>query len=425
MTRSSDIPGSYREWAAEQRAADQAEKHAEQQRKARERDRLAQEAIARDDEATAKTAAVDRQIATLQALLRESLSRDPRIDLATLHRRAKVPPLELGQLARPLPAPQWTDFEPEPPRAFGRMFGGQARYEAACEQARRAFARAQADHRHQEAQRHRQVSEARQAHDRQAAEAQRQVDAHNAHVDQLEAGLRQHDRHAVSEYVQIVLDRSPYPAQFPARRSAGYVPESSLLAIEWYLPLVDVVPKFKTFRHIKTRKVIEPTLRPVPEVRQLYQSVIAQIALRTLREIFAASPEDLISTVVFNGRVRDTDPLTGQKIQPHLITLRATREKFTTLILDEPKFNPVECVRRYFFADISPHPDDRRGSAGTAPAGGGARVHARFGGLAVRSWRNASSGHRSGERQRFRGGRQGPRLASSDFGLGGGHLLAR
>ena len=95
MTRSSDIPGSYREWAAEQKAADQAEKRAEQQRKARERDRLAQEAIARDDEATAKTAAVDRQIATLQGLLRESLSRDPRIDLATLYRRAKVPPLEL------------------------------------------------------------------------------------------------------------------------------------------------------------------------------------------------------------------------------------------------------------------------------------------------------------------------------------------
>jgi restriction system protein len=358
MTRRSDLPGSYREWAAEQRAADQAEKRAEQQRKARERDRLAREAIARDDGATAKTAAVDRQVATLQGLLRASLSRDPRISLAALRRRAEVPPLELGGLAWPLPAPQWTDFEPEPPRAFGRMFGGQARYEAACEQARRAFAQAQADHRRLEAQRHRQVSEARQAHDRQVADTQRQVDAHNAHVDQLEAGLREHDRHAVSEYVQIVLDRSPYPAQFPAQRSAGYVPESSLLAVEWYLPLVDVVPKFKAFRHIKTRKVIEPTLRPIAEVRQIYQSVIAQIALRSLREIFAATPEDMISTVVFNGRVHDIDPLTGQKIQPHLITLRATREKFTTLILDEPKFNPVECVRRYFFADISPHPDE-------------------------------------------------------------------
>ena len=83
-----------------------------------------------------------------------------------------------------------------------------------------------------------------------------------------------------------MLDRSPYPARFPAQRSAGYVPESFLLAVEWYLPPVDVVPHHKAFRHIKTRKVVEPTPRPVTEVRQIYQNVIAQIALRALREIF-------------------------------------------------------------------------------------------------------------------------------------------
>src|SRR5579863_5407674 len=98
MTRRSDPPGSYREWAAEQRATDQAERRAEQQRKARERDRLAKEAIARDHEATAKTAAADRQVAALQDLLRASLTRDPRISLVPLRRRAEVPPLELGQL---------------------------------------------------------------------------------------------------------------------------------------------------------------------------------------------------------------------------------------------------------------------------------------------------------------------------------------
>ena len=330
----------------------------EQQHKARERERLAKEAAARDEEAAAKTVAVERQVAVLQGLLQSSLTRDPRISLASLRRRVEVPPLELGQLAVPIAAPQWADFEPEPPRGLQRMFGGQQRYEAACEEARRAFDQAQADHQHREAQRRQQIDEARQAYDRQVADAQREVDAHNAHIDQLEAGLRENDRHAVSEYVQTVLDRSPYPSRFPAQRSAGYVPESSLLAVEWYLPPVDVVPKYKAFRHIKTRKVVEPTPRPVAEIRQIYQGVIAQIALRTLREVFDSTPEDMISTVVFNGRVHDVDPLTGQKIQPHLITLRATRQQFTALVLDEPKFNPVECVRRYFFAEISPHPDE-------------------------------------------------------------------
>ncbi len=358
MARRPESPGSYREWAAAQRAAEEEAKRAEQQRKARERERLANEAAARDEEAATETAAVERQVAKLQGLLQSSLARDPRVSLASLRRRVTVPPLELGQLAVAIPPPQRADFEPEPPRMFQRMFGGQQRYEAACEQASHAFDQAQADQRRREAERRGQVTEARRAHDRQVADAQREVDAHNAHIDEMEVGLRDNDRRAVSEYVQAVLDRSPYPARFPAQRTAGYVPESSLLAVEWYLPPVDVVPQYKAFRHIKTRKVVEPVPRPIAEVRQIYQSVIAQVALRTLREIFDSAPEEMISTVVFNGRVHDIDPLTGQKIQPHLITLRATRQQFTPLVLDQPKFNPVECVRRYFFADISPHPDE-------------------------------------------------------------------
>ena len=337
---------------------EQERKRAEQQRKARERDRIAGEAAARDNEAAEKTLAVERKAAELQGLLQSSLGRDPRISLPSLHRRVALPPLELGQLAVPSPAPQWADFEPEPPRGLRRMFGGEQRYDAASQTAREAFTQAQADHRHRETLRLRQVTEKRQAYDRQLADAQREVDAHNARIGEMEAGLRRNDRHAVSEYVQMVLDRSPYPAGFPAQRSAGYVPESSLLAVEWYLPPVDVIPQYRAFRHIKTRKVVEPTNRPLAEVRQLYQSVIAQIALRTLREIFDSTPDQMISTVVFNGRVHAIDPLTGRKIQPHLITLRATRQQFVPLVLDEPKFNPVECVRRYFFADISPHPDE-------------------------------------------------------------------
>lgn len=136
------------------------------------------------------------------------------------------------------------------------------------------------------------------------------------------------------------------------------MPESSLLAVEWYLPPVELIPENKVFRHIKTRKVVEATPRPLPEIRQIYQRVIAQIALRALREVFDADLYGLITTIVFNGRVHAVDPVTGQRIQPHLITLRATREQFAALVLDEPKFKPVECIRRHFFADVSPHPDE-------------------------------------------------------------------
>lgn len=355
MGRGSSSSGSYRQWEAAQRAQQRAR---EQQRKVDERERAAGEARQRDEDAAARTRAVERRITELERLLRSSLARDPRVSLDSLRRRVAVPPLDLGELAIPVPAPEWGEFEPEPVRGLRRMFGGQQRYETAVDAARQEFQRAQEDHRLREDQRSKQVADARRAYQRRVAEAEREVAAHNAHIDEVAAGLSENDRFAVSEYIQAVLDLSPYPAGFPAERSAGYVPESSLLAVEWYLPPVDVVPEQKAFRHIKTRKAIEPVARPPAEIRLIYQSVIAQIALRTLREVFGSSPDEMISTVVFNGRVHAIDPVTGQKIRPHLITLRATREQFSKLVLDEPKLKPVECVRRHFFADVSPHPDE-------------------------------------------------------------------
>jgi restriction system protein len=362
MAGGSGSSGSYRQWAAEQRAIErareQAAKKAEAERRAREREQAAAESAARDEEARSKSAALDRRVTELETLLLSSLTRNPRISFASLKRSAIIPPLNLGTLAIPVPDPQWSDFEPPPPRGLQRMFGGSQRYQRELDDAARRFTQAQAGHQQQEAARKRRVAEAQASWNRELAKLQRDVDAHNAHVDRLAAGFREHDRFAVSEYVQMVLDRSPYPAGFPAERHAGYVPESSLLAVEWYLPTVDIVPVYKEYRHIKTRKAVEPTNRPLAEISRLYQSVTAQIALRTLRDIFQSTPEEMISTVVFNGRVTTIDPLTGQTIKPHLITLRATREQFASLILDQPKFQPVACVQRYFFADVSPHPEE-------------------------------------------------------------------
>ena len=156
----------------------------------------------------------------------------------------------------------------------------------------------------------------------------------------------------------MVLDRSPYPEGFPAQRHAGYVPESSLLAVEWFLPTFDIIPAHKAFRHVKTRKTIEPTARPPADAQRLYKAVIAQIAVRTVREVFTATPDDMVSTVVFNGHVDTVDPATGRRIQPPLISMRATREKFDELVLAEPRFDPVASIKRHFFAAISPHPEE-------------------------------------------------------------------
>ena len=227
-----------------------------------ERERVAREARERDEEAAARTRAVEQRVAELKGCCDR--------------RSHEIPGSASTRSGAVSPCRPWTWaslrflFRPRSGRTSNlSRHEGSAGCSAVSSSTRlpssepgRHSAEAQDDHRRREAQRRRQVAEARRAHQRQVAEAEREVAAHNAHIDELAAGLRENDRFAVSEYIQAVLDRSPYPAGFPAERSAGYVPESSLLAVEWYLPPVDVVPEQKAFRHIKTRKVVEPTARP-------------------------------------------------------------------------------------------------------------------------------------------------------------------
>lgn len=136
MGRDSSWSGSYRQWEAAQRAQQRAK---EQQRKVEERERAAGEARLCDEEAAAQTRAVEQRITELAQLLRSSLARDPRVSLDSLRRRVAVPPLDLGELAIPVPAPEWADFEPEPVRGLRRMFGGQQQYGAAVDAARHQF----------------------------------------------------------------------------------------------------------------------------------------------------------------------------------------------------------------------------------------------------------------------------------------------
>jgi restriction system protein len=148
MARGSGSHGSYRQWeAAELRAQQQAARQKEQRRKARERERAVAEATARDEDAASRTRAVEQQVAALESLLRSSLARDPRISLTALRRQVTVPPLDLGNIAIPPPAPEWAEFAPEQVRGLRRMFGGQERYEAAVEVAEQAFRQAEEDHR--------------------------------------------------------------------------------------------------------------------------------------------------------------------------------------------------------------------------------------------------------------------------------------
>ena len=301
-------------------------------------------------------AQVDSQVAELNALLTSALQEPLRLSFSQLKQTANVAPFEPGHIGRPLPSPEWEDFAPPQPGPLSGLLGGKSRQTRAEHGARETFQRALEEHERDERARLRQLQSARDGYDRAAKAIKDEVREHNAAVDELERDFQSGVPEAVEEYFDQMLALSEYPDRFPHEYQVAYRQEPRELVVEYRLPPVTVVPPARDFRYVKTRSEIDELARPVKEVKELYASVIHQIALRTMWECFAVvDAVDVVDTVVFNGIVSATNRATGQAEELHLISAPASRAGFAELVLDQ--LDPAACLK-HLKAIVSPHPYD-------------------------------------------------------------------
>ena len=307
-------------------------------------------------EASAMAEDVRARLAELEGLLRAGVRDLAVVTFASLRRTDTYPAFDAGRLGEPLSSPQWEHFVPEEPTGRDKLFGGAGRrFERELDSARADYARAVERYTAAEAGRRRQLAEQRAAHDAAAAASAAAVAEHNAAVDQFQRDCWAADPEAVAEFCTLVLDSSVYPDGFSHRTRTVYRPGQKEAVIEWELPSQSVIPLDRDYLYLAARDAIDAIPRADKEIEELYRTVIAQVALRTVHEILVSTPGSVIELVTFYGKVCTTDPATGQPIQPLLLQVRAEREAFSSYILSDP--DPVASLTR-LNALLSPHPYD-------------------------------------------------------------------
>jgi restriction system protein len=188
-------------------------------------------------------------------------------------------------------------------------------------------------------------------HEARLAEGRRDVDEHNLRIDGWAEGLRARDKAAVERYLQYVLRRTPLPADFPRQAEVAFSPAAEQAVVRLQLPGRDTVPTVRGYTYVQGRDEVKPMPRPSRDAGDLYRSLVAQVALLVVRDLFDADPA--LQVVAFNGHVDTTDPATGQRIYPCLISLNVERELFSQLVLDQVR--PEVCLR-HLNALVSGHP---------------------------------------------------------------------
>jgi restriction system protein len=313
----------------------------------------------RELEAEQKNQEVADKLEALENILNDTLGVDDYLDLETLKKKPLYPtfyiPKEIEKPASD--APMWAFYMPKEPSGFQKLIPGTSRkYEQEVASAKHRFEEATKIYNNREATRRKRLDDLKAHHAKRIKEIDDETTKHNQEIDMFAAALQKAEPEAIMNYCTLVLESSEYPDGFPQHAKIAYVPESKQLVIEYDLPTMDaVIPEMKEYKYVKSGDKINSTAMPATQRKTLYRSVIAQVAIRTIHEIFEADRLNHVETIVFNGYVESVDKGTGRDVRTCLVTVRTTRDIFTGF--DLSRVEPEACLKS-MNASVSQKPEE-------------------------------------------------------------------
>jgi restriction system protein len=232
--------------------------------------------------------------------------------------------------------------------------GGRRAYAAAVVKAKDDYERALAQHVQAERRREELLARAYAEHEQTVADERARIRRQHAVVDRLAADLVVGERKAVADYFREVLARQRYPSDFPTGVKVAYVPAGQEIVADIDLPLLPAVPEVASCEYSPTRRALTYRALPTSARNTLYQLIVAQMALRTLRAIFLADRGGLVRTAACNGYVDTINTATGQPAHVCLVSVQVKRQRFEGL--DLARVKPLDCLA-YLHAKTSRTPE--------------------------------------------------------------------
>lgn len=155
----------------------------------------------------------------------------------------------------------------------------------------------------------------------------------NKKVDELKESYLNGTPSAIIEYCDLVLSKSEYPDNFPQEFEIDFNENTKTLIVEYLLPAPDHLPTLKEVKYIQSRDEFKEVHISDTAKRKLYDSVIYQITLRTIHELFEADDIDAIKSIVFNGWVRSIDKATGNEVEACILSIQTNKKEFEEINL--------------------------------------------------------------------------------------------
>lgn len=151
------------------------------------------------------------------------------------------------------------------------------------------------------------------------------------------------DDNTVIEYCTYVLSNSKYPDYFPHKFEIDYNHETKILVVDYSLPSIGSIPRIKEVKYAKSSDKFRESYLTDSFVSKLYDTVIYQVVLRLVFELFRADANDALDSVVINGWVQSIDKSTGKDVNPCIVSLQTRKQEF--LLINLNRVDPKACFK--------------------------------------------------------------------------------
>ncbi len=167
----------------------------------------------------------------------------------------------------------------------------------------------------------------------------------NAAIDERKHLYEIKDPNAITDYCNMVLSNSKYPDYFPQDFDLEYNPNNGIVVINYSLPAPNVIPKIKEVKFIQSRNELSEIFVSEAETNKRYDSLLYQICLRTIHELFEADLLNALNAVVFNGWVCSINPSTGKEVNSCVLSVSINKSELSEV--DLANVDPKACFKSF------------------------------------------------------------------------------
>lgn len=170
-----------------------------------------------------------------------------------------------------------------------------------------------------------------------------QREAQHQAIDQAQAAYESGDSAAITALCEAVISRTTHDLLPSPDFELDYAADSKALIVEYSLPAPDQLPRLKEVRFVKTRDELVELFYGDAEQARLYDSVVYQICLRVLHQLFRADSARALEATTFNGWVTAVDPAKGKETTTCILSITVLRDEFLEINLS--RIEPKACFK--------------------------------------------------------------------------------